>query len=176
MLAVSRAFLYRAIPFKVTTKMKTRYSTIAYLLLLVSSLLPVSAKEIPSAKPADVGMSAEKLANVDNAMNKLVEEKMLAGGTVAIARNGKMVHFKSYGQMDLEAKKPMQNDTIVRIYSMSKAITSAAALTLFDDGKLELNAPVSKYLPELKKSFRIMSRIMSECGIRCLLKQSDFVS
>lgn len=130
-------------------KVKTRFLGV-YFLLLVGSFLQASATEIPSAKADDVGMSADNLAEVDKAMIKLVEEKKLAGGIVAIARKGKMVHFKSYGQMDLKAKKPMRNDTIVRIYSMSKAITSAAALTLFDDGKLELNAPVSKYLPELK--------------------------
>lgn len=129
--------------------MKTLASGLLFLLSLDVLVLPVSAKEIPAAAPSEVGMSAKQLTKVDAVMNKFVTEKKLAGGIVAIARKGKIVHFKSYGLMDIEAEKPMRNDTIVRIYSMSKAITSAAALTLFDDGKLELNAPVSKYLPEL---------------------------
>jgi CubicO group peptidase (beta-lactamase class C family) len=102
--------------------------------------------------PASVGMSAEKLGLVDAAMEKLVEEQRIAGGIVVIARRGDVVHFTSYGKMDLEADKPMRNDTIVRIYSMSKSITSAAAMMLCDEGKLHFNDPVSKYIPELKNA------------------------
>ena len=67
-----------------------------------------------------------------------------------IARRGKVVHLQSHGLMDLEANKPMCDDTIVRIYSMTKAITTAAALKLCDEGKLTLDDPVSKHLPDLK--------------------------
>ena len=68
-----------------------------------------------------------------------------------IARHGKVVYFKSFGKMDLEADKPMREDTIFRIYSMSKAITTAAALILYDEGKLGLDDPVSKYIPDFKE-------------------------
>jgi CubicO group peptidase (beta-lactamase class C family) len=123
------------------------------LLLLPLFLLPmvVVAGELPLVKPAEVGMSSAKLALVDNAVEKLVTEKQLAGAIVMIARRGKVVHWKSYGHQDLEANVAMQNDSVVRIYSMTKAITSTAALILFDEGKLDLDAPVSKYLPNLKK-------------------------
>lgn len=111
----------------------------------------LTAGELPVATPEQAGMSSQKLAKVDAVMAQLISEKKLAGGIVMIVRHGKVVHLKSHGMMDLEAKKPMRDDTLFRIYSMTKAITSAAALVLYDEGKLELDAPVSKYIPEFKQ-------------------------
>lgn len=110
----------------------------------------VRSAELPTAKPADVGMSASELAKVDAVLEKLVADERLAGVTVAIARKGHVVHLKSFGQMDREQEKPMRPDTIHRIYSMSKAITSAAALVLVDEGKLSLDDPVAKFIPEME--------------------------
>ena len=93
-------------------------------------------------------MSAEKLAKVGEIMNGFIKDKKIAGGIVLIARNGKVVFEETYGLRDRERNLPVERDTIFRIYSMSKAITSAAALILVDEGKLDLDAPVSKYLPE----------------------------
>lgn len=109
-----------------------------------------TAGELPVAKPESVGMSSERLAKVDVVMDNLVKEKKLVGGIIMIARQGKVVHLKSHGLMDLEAQKPMRDDALLRIYSMSKAITTAAALILHDEGKLKLDDPVSKYVPEVK--------------------------
>ena len=103
---------------------------------------------LPTSTPAAEGMSAEKLAKVGEIMNGFIKDKKIAGGIVLIARNGKVVFEETYGLRDLERKLPVERDTIFRIYSMSKAITSAAALMLVDEGKLDLDAPVSKYLPE----------------------------
>ena len=122
---------------------------IPVLLLTVISVLPVQAAEIPTAAPEAVGMSSQKLAKVDDALNELVKQKRLAGGTVVVARRGKIVHFNSYGLADIQAKRPMRNDAIMRFYSMSKAITSAAVMMLADEGKLDVNDPVSKFIPEL---------------------------
>lgn len=122
----------------------------AFQLCLAACL--ANAGELPVAKPEDAGMSTEKLAKVSAVMDGLVKEKKLAGGIVMIARRGKVVHLQSHGQMDIEANKPMRDDAIVRIYSMSKAITTAAALKLCDEGKLGLDDPVSKHLPEMKGS------------------------
>ena len=108
------------------------------------------AKELPTAKPEQAGMSSAGLDKVDAAVNQMVRDKKLAGAVVMVARRGKVVHFVPYGFMDLENKKPMRRDTIMRFYSMTKAITSTAALILYDDGRLKLDDPVSKYLPELK--------------------------
>ena len=109
-----------------------------------------SAGELPVVKPEAVGLSAAKLARVDEKMDELIKDKKLAGGIVAIARHGKVAHFKSYGLMDIDANKPMRDDAVLRIYSMTKAITTAAALILYDEQKLKLDDPVSKYLPEFK--------------------------
>ena len=126
-------------------------STISLRTALVLLLaVPLTADELPIVEPAEVGMSAEGLAKVDEAVEKLVADRQLAGAVVIVARNGKVVHLKSYGQLDIEADKPMRDDAIFRIYSMTKSITSAAALMLVDDGKLALDDPVSKYIPEFE--------------------------
>ena len=66
-----------------------------------------------------------------------------------VARHGKVVHFKAHGMMDVEANKPMRKDTIFRIYSMTKPIAAVAVMMLCEEGKLQLDAPVSSYLSEL---------------------------
>jgi len=129
--------------------MKRPFLSSAVLLLCVAASFAV-AKELPTAKPEQVGMSSAGLEKVDATMSQLMRDKKLAGAIVMVARRGKVVHFKPYGFMDLEKSKPMRCDTIMRFYSMTKAITSAAALVLYDEKKLELDDPVSKYLPDLK--------------------------
>lgn len=121
------------------------------ILLVFSLLAPLESAEIPAASPEDIGMSSKKLARVDDIFNSFVEQKRLAGGIVIIARKGRIVHFESYGFADLNTKRPMGKDAILRFYSMSKAITSAAAMILVDEGRLDLNAPVARYLPEMKR-------------------------
>lgn len=118
---------------------------------VAAATLRLPAAEIPTAKPEDVGMSSAKLAKVDDIMNGLVEKERLAGGIVMIARHGKVVHLKPYGLADREAKRPMTTDAIMRFYSMSKAITSAAIMILADEGKLSVDDPVSKFIPSFAK-------------------------
>jgi CubicO group peptidase (beta-lactamase class C family) len=110
----------------------------------------VHAAELPSASPSEVGMSDSKLAAVDAAMEQLVADKKIAGGVVAVVRHGKVCLLNAYGQRDLAPDAPMQTDTVFRIYSMSKAIVTAAALTLVDEGRLSLDDPLTKYVPELE--------------------------
>jgi len=81
-------------------------------------------------------------------MQKYVDDGKLAGITTLIARRGEVVHFESVGMAHVEADLPMRDDTIVRIYSMTKPITSVAVMMLYEHGKLRLTAPVSEYLPE----------------------------
>lgn len=118
------------------------------LALIFSSLtLALTAREIPEVMPAKVGLSETKLAEVDKFMERQVANQKIAGGILIVSHDGKIGFFHTYGQRDLEAKQLMSSDTIFRIYSMSKAITTAAALTLYDAGKLGLDDPVSKYIP-----------------------------
>ena len=107
----------------------------------------LAAGEIPVVPAAEAGLSAAKLAEVDKFMEHQVADKKIAGGIVIVSHDGKIGLFHAYGQMDVEANQPMRTDTIFRIYSMSKAITTAAALNLVDAGKIAVDDPVSKYIP-----------------------------
>ncbi|MDP6637525.1 MAG: serine hydrolase domain-containing protein [Phycisphaerae bacterium] len=122
-------------------------TAIVLVLLLVSAGW---AGEIPQAKPESVGMSSAKLAKVSAAVGKMVDDKKIAGAITIVARKGKIVHFETYGMRDIESKKPVEKDTIMRFYSMTKPITTVAAMILFDQGKFKLDDPLENYLPELK--------------------------
>lgn len=108
------------------------------------------AEELPRATPAEVGMSADKLAAIGDAIEGLIAEKKIVGGLVAVARHGKVCYVTTHGLRDTEPESPMTEDTIFRIYSMSKPITSAAVLILVDEGKVGLDDPVTKYVPEFE--------------------------
>jgi CubicO group peptidase (beta-lactamase class C family) len=112
--------------------------------------LPVWAEEISRAKPEAVGVSGERLAKVTSTVRKMVGDGKIAGAITVVARQGKIVHFETYGLRDVEEKKPVTDDTIMRFYSMSKPVTTAAAMILHDEGKLKLDAHVETYVPELK--------------------------
>jgi len=121
----------------------------ASLLSLISTslLLAASAREIPQVAPAKAGLSESKLAEIDQFMQRQVAGQKLAGGIVLVSHDGKIGFFRAYGLQDRETQTPMAPDTIFRIYSMSKAITTAAALNLYDAGKISLDDPVAKYIP-----------------------------
>jgi CubicO group peptidase (beta-lactamase class C family) len=104
--------------------------------------------ELPTAKPAQVGMSAERLARLNEGMKTLVDQGRLAGVVTMVARHGKVVEFEAVGKRDVAANAPMQKDDIFRIYSMSKPITGVAMMMLFEEGKWQLNDVVAKYIPE----------------------------
>lgn len=104
--------------------------------------------DLPTAKAESEGMSSERLARLDGGMKELVDSGRLAGVITMVARHGKVVDFTAAGKRDVEANSPMQKDAIFRIYSMSKPITGVAMMMLFEEGKWQLNDPVSKYVPE----------------------------
>ena len=105
---------------------------------------------IGRAKPESVGLSSKRLERIDGLMREAVEDNVVAGVITLVARRGKLAHLESFGWRDLEARKPMAFDTIFRIHSMSKIITSVATLILLEEGKIFLTEPVSKYVPEFK--------------------------
>ena len=104
--------------------------------------------DLPTVSPEQVGLSAEKLAGTRAALQKLIDEERIAGGIVVVARQGKVAQFETCGLMDIETGKPMKRDTIFRFYSMSKPITSVAAMILYEQGKIRLDDPMSKYIPQ----------------------------
>jgi CubicO group peptidase (beta-lactamase class C family) len=118
--------------------------------LILTLACAVQAAEIPQATPESQGVSPTKLADAEKAVKALIDKKEYAGAITLVARNGKIVEWKTYGMADVARNKPMQKDTIVRIYSMSKPITTTAAMILHEEGKFQLDDPVSKFLPELK--------------------------
>ncbi len=105
---------------------------------------------LPTAVPADVGFSAEKLDEIAPTLQGYVDKGQTPGFLTAVARKGKIVHFETVGMRDVENEKPVEADTIFRIYSMSKPITSVAVMILYQDGHFQLDDPVEKYIPEFK--------------------------
>jgi CubicO group peptidase (beta-lactamase class C family) len=119
-------------------------------LIVVSVSLRGFAGELQVVKPGTVGLSAEKLDEINQAVDQAVKDGKTAGAIVVVMRKGKVAHFSTHGWQDIEKKRRMQPDTIFRIYSMSKAITTVAAMTLWEEGRFKLDDPVSKYLPEFR--------------------------
>lgn len=99
----------------------------------------------------DVGLVSSRLAEIPNFMRSYLDSGKLAGVSTLISRRGQIAHFETIGHRDREAQTPMRNDTIFRIYSMTKPITSVALMMLFEEGRFQLNHPVSRYIPEFKK-------------------------
>ena len=97
--------------------------------------------------PAEVGLDPQRLERLDRLFARYVDEQKLAGWLVTIARHGKLAHVRACGQRDVEAGLPVEPDTLWRIYSMTKPITSVAAMMLFEEGGFELTDPVAKYIP-----------------------------
>jgi CubicO group peptidase (beta-lactamase class C family) len=119
-------------------------------LLFATQSIAFAQKIEPAVSPAAAGFSAQKLAILDERLNEWVNKEWMQGGTAIIIRNGKVVYHKAVGYNELEAKVPMKKDDIFRIASQTKAITSVAIMILFEEGKLLLDDPVSKYIPAFK--------------------------
>jgi CubicO group peptidase (beta-lactamase class C family) len=112
--------------------------------------LCLAAQPLPVSQPAELGFSPERLGRLHAYFERQVSEGKRAGAIILIVRNGKIADWQTFGYRDLEAKLPMEKDTICRIYSMSKLVTSVAALQLLEEGRFQLDDPAEKYLPELK--------------------------
>ncbi len=112
---------------------------------------PAKPAALAAAKPEEVGMDAAKLALIKPAMEELLKQKRAAGVVTLVVRDGRTVHVEAAGMANLEKKKPMTPDTIFWIASMTKSLTSTAVMILVDEGKLSLDEPASKWLPELAK-------------------------
>ncbi|MDQ2996522.1 MAG: beta-lactamase family protein [Chloroflexota bacterium] len=97
--------------------------------------------------PESVGFSSARLARINTVMQRYVDERKLAGMVTLVARRGQTVHFETCGVADIATGVPMRHDTLFRIYSMTKPITSAAVLMLFEEGRFQLSDPVARYIP-----------------------------
>jgi CubicO group peptidase (beta-lactamase class C family) len=120
------------------------------LFILVCIVATSARAQLPRSSAKEAGFDPARLQVLHETTKRFVDEKKHAGIITLLAHDGKIVDFQAYGFRDVEKQLPMERDTICRMYSMSKIITCAATLILLEDGKFNLDDPVSKYLPELK--------------------------
>jgi len=116
------------------------------------------ASGLPMAEPEEVGMSSERLSRIRPAMQRYIDRNMVPGVVSLVARQGRVVHLDAIGFRDVEAGAPMQTDTIFRIASMTKPITSVALMMLYEEGHFLLSDPVSKWIPEFAEP-RVAERV-----------------
>ncbi len=128
------------------------FTLLTLTVLLLAACQDANAPQVglPATVPEKVGLSSERLERIDKVMQQYVDEGRIAGAVTLVARRGKVAHLGTYGMADIEAGKPMQANTIFRIASMSKPIVSVAAMTLYEEGRFQLDDPVSKFIPEFK--------------------------
>jgi CubicO group peptidase (beta-lactamase class C family) len=103
------------------------------------------------APPAAAGMAADRLGKIDQFIQGYLDQGRLNGATALVARNGKIVYYKAFGYSDLQQRIPMRRDQIFRIASMTKPVVSVAAMMLYEEGKFNLDDPISKFIPAFRK-------------------------
>ena len=126
------------------------------LLVIAFSSSSINA-QIEKFSPVEVGMSLTSLNKATQRLQEHINEGDIAGVVSAVSRDGKVVYFESLGLMDIASDKPMQKDTLFRTYSMTRQVTTIAALILYDQGKFEMNDPIQRYLPEFKDQTVLLS-------------------
>ena len=100
-------------------------------------------------EPEQAGLAADLGTRIGEATRQLIEARQLAGAVTAVARGDAVVHLQAHGMMDIARERPMADETIFRIYSMTKAVGAVAAMMLCEESRLELDAPAADYLPAL---------------------------
>lgn len=128
----------------------SRSFLLSLLLIICSCEKPAEQKKsltLTEAAPEAAGFSSQRLARLDTAMNEWVKKNWVNGSVALIARRGKIIFHKSYGYNDLDTKAPLDKNGIFRIASQTKAVTSVAAMILWEEGKFGLDDPVSMYIP-----------------------------
>ena len=125
-----------------------RGSLIIPLFLFAVQFAP--AQSIARAKPAEVGLSSERLDKIMQIVREETSKGVVPGAVLLVARHGKIAYFESAGLLDPTTKDPMTKEAIFRIYSMSKPVTTVSAMMLFEEGKFALSDPIGKYLPQFR--------------------------
>jgi CubicO group peptidase (beta-lactamase class C family) len=105
------------------------------------------AADLPSARPAAVGLSAERLERLDAFLEDAVAQGRIPGAVVLVTREGRVAHYEAYGLADRDSGRQMRSDDIFRIYSMTKPVVSVALLMLYEEGKFQLDDPLDRYIP-----------------------------
>jgi CubicO group peptidase (beta-lactamase class C family) len=129
--------------------MKIRLALCAALVAAFSSL-PAVADPVPTVRPEAVGLSGSRLQRITDWLKADIAKGSIPGAVVLISRHGRVAYFEAMGSLDPEKKTPMTKDAIFRIYSMTKPITTVAAMMLVEEGRLAVSDPVAKYIPAFK--------------------------
>ena len=124
-------------------------TAIACLAILVFLALPVGTATTVG-KPEEVGLSSERLQRVAQMIQRRIAAGDLAGAVVAIARKGRVAYVNAQGVMDLDTKQPMSSSSMFRLASMTKPVIGVGVMMMVEEGKLRLNDPVSRYIPEFR--------------------------
>jgi len=127
--------------------LRGRWLIAAVVMVLLTSA--TQARSLPEGRPDRVGFDPERLERISAFMSARVADGTMVGGMGMIARKGQVIYTDTWGMRDREAGLPMTEDTIFRIYSMSKPITAVALMMLYEEGKFFLSDPVARYIPEL---------------------------
>lgn len=130
--------------------LKTLLNKTLLILLLLTGVFTNAQSDFEISSPESQGFSSEKLTLLNQAMHSYVDDNELSAIQTAIVKNGKLIHFDSYGSSDISENDPLEEDDIFRIASMTKPIVSIGLMMLYEEGKFNLNDPVYKYIPEFK--------------------------
>lgn len=125
---------------------------LAFILIILFVSLQLNAQQLTKAEPETVGMSSDRLMNLTRTFEQYIIEGQLPGTVTLVARKGRIVYYKAQGMSDIGAKVPMKEDAIFRIASQTKALISVGIMILQERGKLLISDPLSKYIPEFKKT------------------------
>jgi CubicO group peptidase (beta-lactamase class C family) len=131
--------------------MRGMRSLVACVVFAFSVATVAWAAALPSASPEHLGLSPERLARIGAVLTAEIKRGQFPGAVALVARKGRIAYLESFGLLDESSGAPMTKEAIFRIYSMTKPITSVAAMMLVEEGRLVLTDPVSKFLPPLAK-------------------------
>ena len=138
---------FRSSHHDIPTMRKTILLTAIALVIVVFDA-PASAQGLPTATPESVGLSSAQLDRVTAGLQAHIDQGHIAGVVAAVVRDGRLVYMEALGQADIEAARPMPEDAIFRLYSMTRSMTSLAAMILWEEGAFQLDDPISRYLPQ----------------------------
>jgi CubicO group peptidase (beta-lactamase class C family) len=122
---------------------------VIFLLMALTVSLPLTGA-VTKVKPEEVGLSSERLQRIEQMLDRRIAAGEMTGAVAIVARRGKVAYLTARGVMDLETKQPVTPATMFRIASMTKPVTSIAVMMMVEEGKVRLNDPVSRYIPEFK--------------------------
>ena len=124
--------------------------TIKCFLAMALLVMPVLSEPLVKVKPEDVGLSSERLQRINQMIQRHINAGDMAGAVAVVSRKGKLAYVTAQGVMDLETKQPVSPATMFRVASMTKPVTGVAIMMMIEEGKVRLNDPVSRFIPEFR--------------------------